>query len=114
MAQNLTELYEKSKIGPTLSQAFTDAGSTVLELLDDARADANRITPAVFILRPSEDVHLRQGPTGVAATVTDFLLVKDAYYQILAEDGTDNQLAMIAPSGGAAGSVFATKVSSVT
>ena len=111
---DLTTLYERSKIGPTTTLAFSDAGSTRVELLDDTDAQANRIAPSVFMLRTDEAIHLRQGKNDIEATVDDFLLAAGSYYQLLAEDARDNHLAAIAPAGGSACTLFLTKASDVS
>jgi hypothetical protein len=112
MGQDLTKLYERSKIGPTVSLAFTDGGSTRVELLDDTDAQANKVAPSVFMVRVTADVHLRQGNNAVEASISDLLLPEDSYYQLLAEDARDNHLAAIGPSG-SSGTVYLTKVSDV-
>jgi hypothetical protein len=110
MAVDLTALYERSKIGPTLQLVFDDSASSRLELADDTKAQANQLAPVLFLVRTTADVHLRQGSNAVEATTGDFLLFGDSYYPIVVEDGRDNHLAAIAPAGGS-GVVFATKVS---
>ncbi|MBU2613741.1 hypothetical protein KJ925_04815 [Patescibacteria group bacterium] len=88
-------------LGTGVSVAVTDAGSTKLAALAKHQVYIISTTAA-------NGVHVKVGPqASVAAAVTDHLLTPDAPIEV-ETTATNNAVAGIVPSGGAAGVLTAT------